>query len=262
MPKRTDICPMLVIAMMGALPMRVAAQAPAWTVVPPASGSASMTRTLENVTLTYKRAPGDDDHLHITVAHCGDSPWEMDSSLNGVTAKSLRDDIAEEFTNARLNCKLADGVEDRLMAGFDEAFAQVKPFLPPHVQTIGGWLIEDRGSQPGDDSERTVMLSKALANVSMTYRPSESGEGASIQLEFKPCNGSSNSSGFDFGNPPEDHLKIITEEVTEAYSDFAKDCKTPPDTQAVLMQDFPQALATVDGWLKAKPFVYPPEAER
>jgi hypothetical protein len=25
------------------------------------------------------------------------------------------------------------------------------------------------------------------------------------------------------------------------------------------MQGFPEALATLEGWLKAKPFVYPPE---
>ncbi len=48
----------------------------------------------------------------------------MDESLNGVTAKSLRDAVAEEIDNAKLNCKLAEGVEDRLMAGFDEAFAE------------------------------------------------------------------------------------------------------------------------------------------
>jgi hypothetical protein len=258
MPKRADI---FSIVVMGAVMQTVpaAAQKEAWAVVPPANGSASMSSTLENVTLTYKRTPDDDDHLHITVGNCGSSPWEMDESLNGTTAESLRDSAKEEFDNARLNCKLADGVEQRMMASFDEAFAQVKPVLPPHLQTIGGWKLADVGSQPGDDSERSITATKELATVSMTYRPGENGEGASIQIEFKPCNGSSNSSGFDFGNPPEDHLKIVTEEVAEAYSDFAKDCKTAPESQATLMQDFPQALATLEGWLKAKPFVYPPE---
>ena len=248
----------VLVAMVFAIP--AAAQEPAWTVVPPANGAASMSRTLENVTLAYKRVPGDDDTLRITVAGCGDDGWYMQDSLNGVTARSLRDDIAEEVTNARLNCKLADGVEDRLMAGFDEAFARVKPFLPPHRATIGGWQLADEGSQPGDDSERTLMMSKALATVSMTYRPGENGEGASIQIEFKPCAGSSNSSGFDFGNPPEHHLKVVTEQVTEAYADFAEDCKTAPEPQAALLQDFPEALRTIEAWQAAKPFVYAPES--
>ncbi|MBO0749406.1 MAG: hypothetical protein J2O44_03110 [Porphyrobacter sp.] len=220
-----------------------------------------MSRTLENVTLSYKRVPDDDDTLRITVSGCGDPPWSMQESLNGVTAENLHDAVAEAFDNARLNCKLARGLEDRFMAGFDEAFVKVKPFLPPHVQTVGGWTIEDKGSQPGDDSERTVTVSKALAAVSMVYRPGENGEGASTQIEFKPCNGLSAGSGFDFGDPPEDHLKVVTEQVTEAYSDFAKECKTAPEPQGTLMQDFPQALATVEQWLHDKPFVYPAAAE-
>ncbi|HSQ95009.1 MAG TPA: hypothetical protein VLM18_02755 [Croceibacterium sp.] len=235
------------------------AQKPVWTVVPPANGSASMTRTLENVTLAYKRTPDDDDRLHITVGDCGDSPWEMDESLNGVTAKGLRDTVAEAIYNAKLNCKLAEGVEDRLMAGFDEAFAKVKPFLPPHRATVGGWQLTDKGSMPGDDRERTVTVTKKLATVSMTYRPGENGEEARTQIEFTPCNGSSNGSGFDFGNPPEDHLKVITEQVTEAYSDFAKECKTAPESQAVLMQDFPEALKAVEQWMHEKPFINPPD---
>jgi hypothetical protein len=219
-----------------------------------------MSRTVENVTLAYKRSSTDDDHLHITVGNCGSSPWEMDESLNGTTAETLRDSAKEEFDNARLNCKLADGLEDRFMAGFDEAFARVKPFLPPHTATVGGWKLADVGSMPGDDSERSITVTKELATVSMTYRPGENGEGASTQIEFKPCNGSSNGSGFDFGTPPEDHLKVITEQVTEADSDFAKDCKKAPEAQAVLMQDFPEALKTVEQWMHDKPFVYPPEA--
>src|SRR6478609_1962413 len=140
MSKRTDISSILALMVM-ALSNPASAQEPAWTVTPSANGSASMSRTIENVTLAYKRVSGDDDSLRITVAGCGDDGWYMEDSLNGVTARSLRDDIAEEFTNARLNCKLADGVEDRLMAGFDEAFARVKPFLPPHRATIGGWQL-------------------------------------------------------------------------------------------------------------------------
>ena len=235
----------------------LAADDAAWTVAPPDKGASSMSRTIEDVTLVYQRKPDDDDTLRLTVKGCGDTPWYIQESLNGVTLESLRADVAEEFTNARLNCKLADGVEQRMLARLEDAFSKVKPMGPPRVQTFGGWKLEDRGSMPGDDSERSITLSKALQTVSMVYSPSESGEGASTQIEFKPCKGSRNSSGFDFGNPPEDHLKVINEQVAEAYSDFAKDCKTAPEPQAALMQDFPQALATLERWLKEKPFVYP-----
>jgi hypothetical protein len=215
-----------------------------------------MSRTLENITLAYKRSPTDDDHLHIAVGNCGGSPWEMDESLNGVTAAALRDAIAEEIDNAKLNCTLAEGIEDRLMAGFDEAFAKVKPFAPPHRATVGGWKLSDVGSMPGDDSERSVSMTKALTTVTMTYRPNESGDGASFNLK---CQGADYGGGFDFGNPPEDHVKVVTKELADDYADFAKDCKAKPEAQAVLMQGFPEALATLEGWLEAKPFVYPPE---
>ena len=142
------------------------------------------------------------------------------------------------------------------MAGFDEAFAQVKPFLPPHVQTVGGWKLVDKGGLPGDDSERTVTMTKALATVTMTYQPSAGSDGASISLN---CVGASYGGGFDFGNPPEDHLKVVNKEMADDYADFAKDCKGKPETLAVVMQDFPDALKTLEQWLAAKPFVYPPD---
>jgi hypothetical protein len=137
----------------------------------------------------------------------------------------------------------------------DEAFAKVKPILPPHTATVGGWQLADVGGMPGDDSERKVTLSRTLGGLTMSYEPSA---GDRAGLSFK-CEGSSYGTGFDFGNPPEDHLKVIAGEVTEAYADLAKDCKPKPPAQAVLMQDFPEALATLEGWLEAKPFVYPPE---
>jgi hypothetical protein len=256
MPKRTEFVSLFVIGLAAVAPTSASAQEAAWTVAPPANGSASMSRTLENVTLTYKRVPSDEDTLRITVKGCGDQPWYMESSLNGVTAESLHDDVAEEFHNARLNCKLADGLEDRFMAGFDEAFARVKPFLPPHVQTVGGWKLEDKGGMPGDDSERSVTATKALATVSMVYRPSTTGDGASYNLE---CEGASYGGAVDFDDPPGDHLKAVNAQLAEDYRDFAKDCKKAPEAQAVLMQDFPEALKTVEQWMHDKPFVYPPE---
>ena len=239
-----------------AFPESAVAQDSAWLVKAADPRSGSMTRTVDNVTLAYKRLPGEDDTLRITVRDCGDGPWHMEESLNGVTADMLRDAIKEEFDNAHLNCKVAEDVEPRMMAGFEEAFAKVKPFAAPREQTVGGWKLLDVGSLPGDDSERSVSMTKALATVTMIYRPGENGEGASFNLK---CDGADYGGGFDFGNPPEDHVKVVTKELADDYADFAKDCKGKPETQATLMQGFPEALATLEGWLKAKPFVYPPE---
>lgn len=252
----TDLATRLVAAFAITFSVSVSGQGTAWNVNASGPDTGSMTRTVDNVTLAYKRLPGEDDSLRITVRDCGDQPWHMEASLNGITADMLRDAIKEEFDNAHLNCKVADDVEPRMMAGFEEAFAKVKPFAPPREQTVGGWKLSDVGSLPGDDSERSVSMTKALATVTMIYRPGENGEGASFNLK---CKGADYGGGFDFGNPPEDHVKVVTKELADDYADFAKDCKAKPESQAVLMQDFPEALATLEGWLKAKPFVYPPE---
>ena len=234
----------------------VAAEDPQWTATAGGPGAGSMTRTVDTVTLAYERLPGEDDSLLITVRDCGDEPWHMEESLNSVTAETLRDAVKEEFENARLNCKIADGVEERVMHGFDEAFAKVKPILLPHTATVGGWQLADVGSMPGDDSERRLTLTRALDGLKVSYEPG-SNEGGGLTFE---CEGASYGTSFGFDDSPQDHAKVITEQVSEAYADLQKDCTPKPPAQAALMQDFPEALKTLEQWIAAKPFVYPPEA--
>ena len=229
-----------------------------WGVSKAADAPVGMSRTVEGVTVDYHLVPGDYDSLSIKVANCGGQPWGMEESINAPDADSLKPGMAELFTNARMNCKIADGIEDRFMAGFAEAFDQVKPTVPPHVQTVAGWSLVDKGSHPGDDSDRSLQMSRELPNISMVYRRDGSGESASISIQFKPCNGLSYNTGFDFGDPPEVHATVVAEQVKEAYADFAEECSTPPEPQSALMQGFPEALATIEQWLKDKPFVYPP----
>lgn|GEM_PF-3453840 len=249
------ILSMVAMGMALALPAR-AADAP-WVVTGGSPTSAAIKRTIENVTVDYRLIPGEYDRLSITVAsRCGDGPWTMSYELAPESFSDVRETMGQMFNNAVMNCTLSEGLEARFIDGLDAAYDKMRPTLPPHVGTVGTWSLEDKGSHPGDDSQRTVQMSKALANVSMIYRPGNY-DGASITIEFKPCNGMSLNSGFDFGNPPEDHLKVVSEQVTEAYADFAKDCKSSPEPQSLLMQDFPKALATIEQWLKDKPFVYP-----
>ena len=235
-----------------------AADDPAWVVGKTASSPKAMVRTIGNVTIDYHVVPGDTDSASITVTGCGDEPWSMNEGLDHVTAGSLRQTVGELFTNARLNCPVADGLEQRFLTGFDAAFQQVKPTAAPHVQTVAGWTLDDRGSHPGDDSDRIVTMTKALPFVELIYRPGET-DGASLTINFKLCDGLNFNTGFDFGNPPENHAKVVNDQVTEAYADFAKRCKARPQSQAELMQGFPEALGVLEQWLKDKPFTYPPE---
>lgn len=257
MPSRPVHFPALAILSLLASPALAGGDG-GWAVRKAPDSPVGMSRTIDGVTVDYYLVPGDYDALSIKVADCGGQPWDMDESINAADAESLRPSVAELFANARMNCQLAENIEDRFLAGFDEAFNQVKPTVPPHVQTVAGWLLEDKGSHPGDDSDRSLLMSRELPNITMVYRPDGSGESASISIQFKPCDGLSYNAGFDFGNPPQDHAAIVAEQVKEAYADFAEECRKPPEPQSALMQGFPEALATIEQWLKDKPFVYPP----
>ncbi|MBW8755673.1 MAG: hypothetical protein JF595_16305 [Sphingomonadales bacterium] len=108
--------------LLAALSSAVAAAEPAsWSVSPTA-----FSRTLENVSIDYHLVPDDYDSLKVTVTPCDASPtpWYEKDDLAPEAAQDVRNAIAEELHNARLNCKLADGLEDRIMTGFDAAYAQ------------------------------------------------------------------------------------------------------------------------------------------
>ncbi len=126
---------------------------------------------------------------------------------------------------------------------------------------MAGWKLADVGHKPGDDGDRLVSIEKAIPEIDLIYRPSESNSGGSIQAEFKPqktCAGLSLSSGFDFYDPPADRAAQVRKEVHEAFADFAKTCPTfKPDIEATLMAGFGEAFAAVDKRMTDKPNVYP-----
>ncbi|WP_421846291.1 hypothetical protein [Novosphingobium sp.] len=101
-----------------------------------------MVRTLEGLTLDYHIVPGDYDIMQVSVKPCGsgDDPWYMKDSLSppGETSAErlafLRKNALEDLHNARLNCPISEGIEDRLLDGFDAAYAQFEK-LNPDAQT-------------------------------------------------------------------------------------------------------------------------------
>jgi len=127
------------------------------------------------------------------------------------------------------------------------------------TEQIAGWTLSDTGSKPGDDTDRTVSLSKSVPGIDLIYRPSESNSGASIQMKFTGCAGLNLSSGFGFDDPPADREKQVRGQVHEAFGDFAKSCPLKPDVEPNLMADFTQAFAAVDTLMATRPFTYPPE---
>jgi len=221
-----------------------------------AVGKGGMSRTIENVTVDYRLRPGDTDQLVIVVKGCGDEPWGMSEDLSTGLVDPVREAMAEEFANARLNCTLSEGLEARFLAGFDAAFAVARPTLPPRVETVAGWTLSDKGSHPGDDSDREVRLTRALSDVEVIYLPS--GTGAGLTVNFRPCKGLNYNTGFGF-EEGQDRSRQVSDQIAEGYADFTKDCKAALTPRADLMQGFPEAFATLDQWLKERPFTYPAE---
>jgi hypothetical protein len=128
-----------------------------------------------------------------------------------------------------------------------------------HVEQVGGWTLSDTGSKPGDDSDRAVNIRKSIPNIDLSYSPSESNTGGSIQVKFSDCKGLSYSSGFGFDDPPADRAAAVRKEVHEAFGDFAKTCPVKPGTEDALMAGFGEAFAAVDKLMTDKPNIYPPE---
>src|SRR5260370_22309163 len=91
-------------------------------------------------------------------------------------------------------------------------------------ETVAGWALEDVGGKPGDDSDRTVDMRKAVPDVSLIYSPSEGGGGGRIQVKFTRCQGLSYNSGFGFDDPPPSRAAQLRKEIAEAFEDFAQNC--------------------------------------
>ena len=124
---------------------------------------------------------------------------------------------------------------------------------------VAGWKLTDVGHKPGDDSDRTVTIEKAIPEVDLFYHPSETNTGGSISASFKGCKGLSYNSGFGFDDPPADRAAAVRKEVDEAFAEFAKSCPVKPDAEARLMAGFAEAFAAVDKLMTDKPNVYPKE---
>jgi len=116
---------------------------------------------------------------------------------------------------------------------------------PPH--------FPDAPLQLGDDSDREVRLTRALSDVEVIYLPS--GTGAGLTVNFRPCKGLNYNTGFGF-EEGQDRSRQVSDQIAEGYADFTKDCKAPLTPRADLMQGFPQAFATLEQWLKERPFTY------
>lgn len=129
------------------------------------------------------------------------------------------------------------------------------------TERIGDWTLEDVGRKPGNDVDRSVTIQKSVPNVELTYRPSESNMGGSLQIRFSDCRGLNLSSGFSLDDPPSDRAKQVREEIHEAFTDFAKDCPAVAARESGLMAGFGPAFAAVEKLMIDRPYVYPKDEE-
>ena len=143
--RRLLLCRAAAVLVLAAVPSGAWADAPAsgWVVGKTADSPAAMVRTLEGVAIDYHLVPDDYDVMKVSVSPCGsgsDQPWYIKDSLSppGETSAErlafLRKNVLEGIHNARLNCPVPDGIEDRLLEGFDAAYAQFEK-LNPDAQT-------------------------------------------------------------------------------------------------------------------------------
>jgi hypothetical protein len=125
---------------------------------------------------------------------------------------------------------------------------------------VAGWALDDVGGKPGDDSDRNVTMRKEVDKVvSLIYAPSQGGNGGSIQLNFKRCQGLSYGSGFGFDGQPSTYAAQVRRQIAEAFAEFAQSCPARDQGEAKLMEGFDEAFRTIVAWVSARPFVFPRE---
>jgi hypothetical protein len=119
--------------MLAGIVLAVAAQAgqPGWVVTAQGGATPVLMRVLGGVSVEYHPLHEDCDRVRLTVDPCGQNPWYQEDSVTrqgdiaAQRAAELRQDIAEQFGNARLNCTLPEDAEARLMDGFEAAYVRL-----------------------------------------------------------------------------------------------------------------------------------------
>lgn len=103
------------------------AQTPGWTVAP-----SGMTRQLDALTATWKPQADGDEVYGITITGCGDTPPHRAEDIIHFEDEPLdeRTDAAHEameslIADAVSECALAEGLAERAMSGFDNAYGQL-----------------------------------------------------------------------------------------------------------------------------------------
>ena len=127
----------LTLAVLSAGPALADMPPAGWVVAKTPDSPASMVRTLDGVTIDYHLVPDDYDIMRVSVNPCGSGgEWAIKDSLSppGETTAEriafLRKNVLEDLHNARLNCTIPDGIEDRLLDGFDAAYTQFEKLTP------------------------------------------------------------------------------------------------------------------------------------
>jgi hypothetical protein len=146
------------------------------------------------------------------------------------------------------------------------AWAQTPPASsdqPPagsldRTQQVGAWTVSDTGAKPGDDSDRSVRLTREIENVSFVLHRSDP-DGAGMTLKFSRCDGLTVNSGFQLDGAIPERTAQVKDEIHDAFKDWAKECPPKAGEEAALVEGFDAAFKVLETWLHDRPFTYPPE---
>ena len=154
----------------------------------------------------------------------------------------------------------------KLVVLFSLAMATAAAAQPPpaggldRTQQVGAWTVSDLGGKPGDDSEREVRVARSLDGLTFVLHRS-SDDGAEVTIKFSRCEGLNWNSGFSLEGEGPARAAQVKDEVKDAFKDDAKRCPPKPGEEAALLEGFDAADALAESWIRARPFVYPPDPD-
>lgn len=145
------------------------------------------------------------------------------------------------------------------LVGLSFAAVSSPAFALDRTEQVGGWMLSDKGSKPGNDLDREVAMLRKAPGVEIAYKPGPGRSGA-ISVKFAGCESMSEFTASLNFKSSADAIKSVREEIAYNFAEFRKECPVTADAEKVAMEGFDKAFATVTQWVKDKPFVYPPNA--
>lgn len=170
---------------------------------------------------------------------------------------AVYDKLFETLKSVAEQCGIDQETGNTLLAGFDDAYAEVERLAaerdaaapaPPAADrkdVIAGWQLADIT----EDGERKLRMWRSVGNDYLEYRVM-AGVDRRMNLMVDACG---SNAMIDLPEAEGGRLARVKAELGTLIEDVAERCKLAPAAQAALTAGFDQAFAAIEAWSRQNP---------